>query len=58
MQAQRGTRAGARRPDDDRAAILAVWERAGGNKSRAASLLGVSRKTFYARLKRLDLILP
>ena len=47
-----------RQPDDERAAIMAAWERAGGNKSRAAHLLGVSRKTLYARLKRLDLRLP
>ena len=47
--------AGPRQPDDDRAAILSAWERAHGNKSRAAHLLGVSRKTFYARLKRLGL---
>jgi DNA-binding NtrC family response regulator len=50
--------AGARRPDDERAAILAAWGRAEGNKSRLAALLGVSRKTLYARLKRLELDLP
>jgi DNA-binding NtrC family response regulator len=49
---------GPRQPGDERAAILAAWERADGNKSRAAHLLGVSRKTLYARLKRLDLRLP
>jgi DNA-binding NtrC family response regulator len=56
----RGTEspAGPKRPDDERAAILSAWEKAGGNKSRAATLLGVSRKTLYARLKRLDLSLP
>jgi transcriptional regulator of acetoin/glycerol metabolism len=32
--------------------MLDAIERAGGNRSRAAELLGVSRKTFYARLKR------
>ncbi len=47
-----------KRPDDERAAILSAWQKADGNKSRAASLLGVSRKTLYARLKRLDLRLP
>ena len=40
---------------DDRTSILNAWQEAGGNKSRLASLLGVSRKTLYARLKRLDL---
>ena len=49
---------GTKRVGDERADILAAWEKAGGNKSRAASLLGVSRKTLYARLKRLDLRLP
>jgi len=39
----------------DRDAILLAWREAHGNKSRLASLLGVSRKTLYARLKRLHL---
>ena len=43
---------------EERSAILDAWERAGGNKSRVAELLGVSRKTLYARLKRLGLTLP
>ena len=43
---------------DERAAILAAYEQAGGNKSRLAELLGVSRKTLYARLKRFRLDLP
>ncbi len=42
-------------PADERAAILDAWNRSRGNKSRAATLLGVSRKTFYARLKRLGI---
>ena len=40
---------------DERAAILEAYREARGNKSRVAELLGVSRKTLYARLKRLDL---
>ena len=52
------TTSGPKRPDDERAAILSAWQKAEGNKSRAASLLGVSRKTLYARLKRLGLRLP
>jgi DNA-binding NtrC family response regulator len=39
----------------NRREILAAFDQAGGNKSRAAELLGVSRKTLYARLKRLGL---
>jgi two-component system NtrC family response regulator len=42
----------------ERAAILTAYREAGGNKSRAAALLGVSRKTLYARLKRLGITLP
>ena len=45
-------------PRDERSAILAAYEQAHGNKSRVAELLGVSRKTLYARLKRLRLELP
>jgi len=48
----------ARDDERERAAILAAHERSGGNKSRLAALLGVSRKTLYARLKRLELKLP
>ena len=43
------------RRTSERDAILAAWRQAHGNKSRLADLLGVSRKTLYARLKRLDL---
>ena len=42
----------------ERQAILAAFEQAGGNKSRVAEILGVSRKTLYARLKRLQMVLP
>jgi transcriptional regulator with PAS, ATPase and Fis domain len=40
---------------DERSRIIAAYQEAGGNKSRLAKLLGVSRKTLYARLKRLQL---
>ena len=43
---------------DERARILAAYREVRGNKSRLAERLGVSRKTLYARLKRLDLQLP
>jgi len=39
----------------ERDAIVAAWQRSSGNKSRLAGLLGISRKTLYARLKRLHL---
>jgi DNA-binding NtrC family response regulator len=55
-----GAAPGARRTgdDDERSAILAAYREANGNKSRAAAILGVSRKTFYARLHRLGILLP
>jgi DNA-binding NtrC family response regulator len=40
---------------DERARILAAFQEGGHNKSRVAKLLGVSRKTLYARIKRLDI---
>jgi len=43
------------RVDDERKELLRAIEDASGNKSRAAERLGVSRKTLYARLKRLGL---
>jgi DNA-binding NtrC family response regulator/Tfp pilus assembly protein PilF len=44
-----------RRPEDARAEILSAWQRSDGNKSRLAATLGISRKTLYARLKRLNI---
>ena len=46
------------RARDERDEILDAYRRASGNKSRVAELLGVSRKTLYARLKRLQIELP
>jgi DNA-binding NtrC family response regulator/predicted negative regulator of RcsB-dependent stress response len=42
---------GAKSPDE-RSALIDAVERAAGNRSRAADLLGISRKTFYARVRR------
>jgi DNA-binding NtrC family response regulator/tetratricopeptide (TPR) repeat protein len=39
----------------DRRELVAVLDEAQGNKSRAAERLGISRKTLYARLRRLGL---
>jgi len=43
------------RANGERETIVSVWREAHGNKSRLAAMLGVSRKTLYARLKRLNL---
>jgi transcriptional regulator with PAS, ATPase and Fis domain len=47
-----------REGDLERRAILSAYEQAHGNKSRVAEILGVSRKTLYARIKRLQILLP
>jgi DNA-binding NtrC family response regulator len=41
--------------DAERAALLRALERCGGNRSDAARTLGVSRSTFYAKLKQYGL---
>jgi DNA-binding NtrC family response regulator/tetratricopeptide (TPR) repeat protein len=46
---------GATREDAERTRILEAIRQAHGNKSRVAELLGVSRKTLYARMKRLSI---
>ncbi len=45
------------RRTQERDEIVSAWRQAHGNKSRLAELLGISRKTLYARIKRLDLTL-
>jgi two-component system, NtrC family, response regulator AtoC len=42
--------------DAERAAIVRALARAGGNRSDAARLLGVSRSTFYAKLNQYGLL--
>ncbi|MFO0733094.1 MAG: sigma-54 dependent transcriptional regulator [Nitrospiraceae bacterium] len=43
---------------DERARMLDALRRAGGNRSEAARLLGMSRRTFYRRLAEYDLSVP
>ncbi len=50
-------RSGPPDPEAERSRILAALESAGGNRSRAAKLLGMSRATFYRRLDNLDIVL-
>ena len=42
--------------DAERAALLRALDRSGNNRSDAARLLGVSRSTFYAKLKQYGLL--
>lgn len=42
-------------PDDERTRIAEALRQTGGNKSRAAQLLGVDRKTLYNKLKALGM---
>jgi DNA-binding NtrC family response regulator/Tfp pilus assembly protein PilF len=55
LRAERPALAGA---EVERQAIFSAFQQAHGNKSRVAELLGVSRKTLYARIKRLHIVLP
>jgi DNA-binding NtrC family response regulator len=40
---------------NERRLILAALDRAGGNKTRAAELLGLTRRALYSRMERLEL---
>ena len=38
-------------PDNERAKIIAALQKCSGNKSKAAEMLGIDRKTLYNKLK-------
>jgi transcriptional regulator of acetoin/glycerol metabolism len=42
-------------PEEDKQRILSALESAAGNRSLAAKLLGVSRRTLYNKLERLGI---
>jgi DNA-binding NtrC family response regulator len=42
-------------PDVEKTLIMLALEQAGGNKSKAAELLGITRRTLYGRLERYNL---
>lgn len=43
------------RPQDEKERIIAAIKRAGGNKSKAAKMLGVDRKTLYNKIHQYDI---
>jgi two-component system response regulator AtoC len=45
---------GERREEAERAAIMDALDRAGGNRTKAARLLGISRRTLYNKLAELE----
>jgi DNA-binding NtrC family response regulator len=44
--------------DIEREALIDALRRSGGNKKRAAEMLGIHRPTLYAKIKRFGLVLP
>ena len=55
-QLQIGRRAGTCAEDDERARIKEALRDAGGQRSRAAELLGISRSTLWRRMRELSLL--
>ena len=44
--------------DIEREAVIDALRRSGGNKKRAAEMLGIHRPTLYAKMKRFGVVLP
>ena len=53
-----GATLGDRRDDAERQAIREALDRAGGNRTQAARLLGISRRTLYNKLAEMDDVQP
>lgn len=55
LQPEPGRYASAADADEERAAVLAALEAAGGNRLRAAEILGMSRTTLWRRMRLYDI---